>query len=107
MQRQFTFDQILEINFGNKEDADRIISIYLTASKLIQMNNSQFDGYLSETLEEDDLRLRSSLDRFSETSSKITSIWNVFALLIGWVAFILTQLLDINVIDIIKEWTNT
>ena len=105
MQRQFTFDQILAINFGNKEDTNQIISIYLTANKLIRMNNSQFDGYISETLKEDDLRLSSSLDRFSKTSSKITNIWNVVKLF-GWVAFIMTQLLDINVIDFIKELKN-
>lgn len=103
MTNQFTFDQIVSINHGSVEDAERIISIYLSNGKLCRISNDDFDGYLSGSLSEKDLRLKSTLDRASEQSGKVYNILNLIGLVGGWLGLLITQVFRINLLDLLSN----
>lgn len=65
MQYQYTFKDILNINHGDIQAANEIVSTYL-GNGLIKKSNDQFEGYLSQTLTSKDLRLKSKWEKLFE-----------------------------------------
>jgi hypothetical protein len=94
-----TFEEILKMNGGNKEDTQKIIDIYQANGRLSLKNNDQFQGYLSETLTKKDLILNSRFDRSVTLITKLDLAIKPVYQLAGWFTLVFTQFVKFNIIE--------
>lgn len=102
-QIKVTKKEIVKLNRGNWEDANEIIARYKGTKDLIQINNQSFNGYLSSTLNQKDLRLKTTfrywVDQIKDADTSISVMvkWG------GWILLIVSQLLQINVLELLQD----
>lgn len=102
-QIKVTVKEIVKLNRGNWEDANEIIVRFLGTKELIPINNQSFNGYLSSTLKQKDLRLKTTyrywVDQIKEGDTFISVIikWG------GWILLFLSQGLQINVWELLQD----
>lgn len=100
---QVTQNEIVKLNRGNWEDSNEIIARYIDTKDLIIIRNQSFNGYLSYTLNKKDLRLKTTfrylLDQIKDADTSISVLvkWG------GWILLIGSQLLRINLLELIKQ----
>lgn len=100
MKYKYTFEDIKRFNGGSAIDAQTIINIYL-GKGLVEIKSSDHP-YHSDILTKKNLILKTRFERISEVITKSDSISGAFAKWSGWLVLVLSQILDVNLIELIK-----
>lgn len=102
-QFQVTVNEIVKINRGMWSDAQEIIKRFEETKDLLRVNNSSLNGYVSFTLEKKDLRLKSNYKYWMDQIKESDKLISVMVKWGGWILLIVSQLLQINVMELLQN----
>lgn len=101
-QIQVTVNEIVKINRGRWSDAQEIIKRFEETKDLLRVNNPSLNGYVSFTLEKKDLRLKSTYKYWKDQIIEADTSISVMVKWGGWILLLVSQLLQINVLELLQ-----